>query len=150
MPRIKPAIIADELERIRLAHRGRLKPEDVLKSATPKSSPIHAYFNWDDTKAAHKHRLEQARELIRVSVRVLPNSEGGETKVSRYYSLRADRAEKTGYREIGEIMSNAKLRATMLKESLEDLRAWETRHRRLEELEPIRQAAKTVREKVAA
>lgn len=44
---------------------GELLPEDVVKSARDPESPLHAYFEWDDTEAAHKYRMSQARGLIR-------------------------------------------------------------------------------------
>ncbi len=53
-----------------LERGGRLSPEDVLRSAASTNSPLHDYFEWDDSAAAQKHRLEQARQLIR-SVRVV-------------------------------------------------------------------------------
>jgi len=45
--------------------RGRLTHEDVVSAARSESSPLHGYFNWNDTEAAHQHRLEQARDLIK-------------------------------------------------------------------------------------
>lgn len=44
-----------------------LKPSSVLKMAMKKSSPLHDRFEWDDAKAGHEHRLDQARRLIRVT-----------------------------------------------------------------------------------
>jgi hypothetical protein len=44
---------------------GRLTPDVVLKAAKSRFSPLHDYFTWDDTEAAHQHRLHQARTLIR-------------------------------------------------------------------------------------
>lgn len=46
-------------------HGGRLTPEMVLTDAKRKDSPLHAYFEWNNAKAAHQWRLEQARTLIR-------------------------------------------------------------------------------------
>jgi hypothetical protein len=37
----------------------------VVGEATPKNAPLHPHFEWDDTKAAQEHRLEQARHMIR-------------------------------------------------------------------------------------
>ncbi len=42
-----------------------LTPEDILDAARPDDSPIHKYFEWDDTEAAHKYRLEQAKYIAR-------------------------------------------------------------------------------------
>lgn len=62
--------ITEALEAIRKRDKdGLLKPEAVVRAARNKESPLHRLFEWDDKKAAHAWRLEQARELIR-SVRV--------------------------------------------------------------------------------
>lgn len=39
-------------------------PNDVLEAARNPRSPIHRYFDWDDTSAAEKYRLHQARNLV--------------------------------------------------------------------------------------
>ena len=44
---------------------GSLRPSAVLEVARKKTSALHARFEWDDKKAGHQHRLEQARSLIR-------------------------------------------------------------------------------------
>lgn len=51
---------------------GELTPDAVLADAESVDSPLHGYFDWDDTSAAHKYRIDQARTLIR-SVRVVMN-----------------------------------------------------------------------------
>lgn len=45
--------------------KGRLTPEQVLEAASDPKSALHSQFEWDDSKAAYAHRLDQARELIR-------------------------------------------------------------------------------------
>lgn len=47
------------------AHGGRLTPEAVVEAASDPDSPLHSAFTWDDAEAAHQHRLDQARFLIR-------------------------------------------------------------------------------------
>jgi hypothetical protein len=56
--------IQTELEAIRGKHRGRLTPLAVVDAARSKSHPLHKEFEWDDKKAAHRQRLDRARELI--------------------------------------------------------------------------------------
>jgi len=41
-----------------------LTPASVLKEAKDPNSPLHKYFEWDNTAAAEKWRLRQAFELI--------------------------------------------------------------------------------------
>lgn len=54
---------ARELERIR--SRSALTPEAVVTSASDPANPLHPAFDWNDQTAAHEHRLQQARQLIR-------------------------------------------------------------------------------------
>jgi len=55
-------LIRQELEKI--AVNGRLTPESVIEASKPEDHPLHSYFEWDDAKAAHEHRLHQARKII--------------------------------------------------------------------------------------
>ncbi len=67
-----PSQVAGRLVDIHKKH-GLLRESDVLKDAARKTSPLHAYFEWDDSKAAESHRLAQAASLIRrVQVKVIP------------------------------------------------------------------------------
>lgn len=61
---VKPDVAGKELARIRKEHGG-LEPATVVEEAKSPRSPLHNAFIWDDTKAAHEHRLWQARQLIR-------------------------------------------------------------------------------------
>jgi len=97
------AQIAEKLRE--LEKDGRLLPADVLEEARNPDSPLHGHFEWDDTEAAAKYRLSQARALIRtvklnVTVRSVPLSVVGyvrdpdlQTKDAGYrnvLSLRSD------------------------------------------------------------
>ncbi|HAZ61006.1 MAG TPA: hypothetical protein DCY89_05470 [Gammaproteobacteria bacterium] len=53
-----------ELSRIADA-TGALTPALVVEAATDPESPLHDAFDWDDSAAAHKYRLVQARSMIR-------------------------------------------------------------------------------------
>ena len=39
-------------------------PEELLRVAAKKASPIHSLFDWDDQTAAHEYRLVQARCMV--------------------------------------------------------------------------------------
>lgn len=69
-PPVAADVVAEELTQIWNEHGGKLKPDDVVQVASDPDSPLHPAFEWDDSVAAHKHRLRQARDLIR-SVRVI-------------------------------------------------------------------------------
>ena len=59
--------IAQELDQLAGPRRkiGNLDPADVIAAAKNPSSALHANFEWDDTVAAHKHRMSQARYMLR-------------------------------------------------------------------------------------
>lgn len=61
--------VQEALQIITDKNGGILQPEAVVAAAKNAKSPLHAYFEWDDKKASHQWRIEQARRLIR-SVRV--------------------------------------------------------------------------------
>jgi hypothetical protein len=63
-------IIRQELERIRLLHGGRLTPEAVVRAAKKAKNPLHREFDWNDARAAHRGRLDTARDLITTYVTV--------------------------------------------------------------------------------
>ena len=41
----------------------RITPEDILNQAKDINSELHKCFEWDDTIAANKYRLQQARQV---------------------------------------------------------------------------------------
>lgn len=56
-------IVCDEIGAL-CEERKRVTPRALLDRAASESSPLHSFFEWDDSVAGKKWRLEQARELI--------------------------------------------------------------------------------------
>ena len=56
--------LQNHLEAIR-AEAGALTPDAVVAAAEEEDHPLHSSFTWDDDIAAHAHRINQARKLIR-------------------------------------------------------------------------------------
>lgn len=61
-------VLQRELQRLSI--NGLVTPDAVVAAATPVDHPLHDQLDWDDARAAHAHRLDQARTLIR-SVRLI-------------------------------------------------------------------------------
>ncbi len=140
-------IILPELERIRQNGGGILTAEDVVEEAADEDSPLHPYFQWDETKAAHEYRLWQARQIISAMVVVLPTQK---RSVFAYVSMRADRQHPAGgYMAMVEVLSNATLRQRLLNEALADLLTWEKKFHRLAELAEVFEAISSVKKKVS-
>lgn len=118
-----------ELEKIRLSSAKKmLKPEAVVEAARAKSSPLHSKFEWDDTKAAHKYRLQQAAELIRVVTVQLDNA--GNTG-PMYISLSTDRISGAGYRATIDVLNDKQMLAIMIKDARSDMETFTKRYDRL-------------------
>lgn len=82
---------------------GRLTPEGVVKAAARADSPLHSHFEWDDSKAGHAYRLQQARQLIR-SVQVEITTE--ERVISTVHYVRDPRAaeeDEQGYVSVNRL-----------------------------------------------
>ena len=126
-----------ELERIRITNGGFLTPEAVVSAAKDEDNPLHPYFTWDDTEAAHRWRLEQARKLIRLSVTVIKQDT---QPVRAYVSLLNDRG-KNGYRATIDVLSDEDLRDQLLQCALRELAAFRHKYSVLSELAELFEVA---------
>ncbi len=77
---IKPEDAANELARIQNVY-GKITPEVIVKEAGDITSPLHNYFEWDDEKAGHRWRVQQARILLN-NIQVKVVSDGEERQIS--------------------------------------------------------------------
>ena len=133
-------LVREELEQLREANGGEfVPPAKVVEYArTHKRSALHKEFEWDNTKAAHQHRLEQARHLIRLYVNIVPNQNGSEVSVPMYVSLVSDRRKPGGgYRTLESVMSTEELREELLQQALDELQRVRKKYQTLQELGPV-------------
>jgi hypothetical protein len=129
---MKKASVRSELEFIRRMNGGVLRPKDVVDFARDESTALHARFDWDDSSAAEKYRLEQARMLIRFEVRIID-----EKRVPAYFSFAEDRRVGDSYRAVVEIMRDDELREKMIAQALREAQVWAKRYERFCELRTI-------------
>jgi len=70
---VDPQVVGEYLEEM-AGDAGSVKPEQVVRDAERKESPLHPIFDWNNDSAAHKYRLHQARVMLgnleRVTIRV--------------------------------------------------------------------------------
>lgn len=132
--------IRNELETIKEQHGGMLDPADVVAFARNKKTALHGQFTWDDSKAAEEYRLWQARQIIRVQVMVVPDSNH---TVRAYVSLSDDRGEG-GYRDIRTVMANKDMRKSLMAQAMRDMQLFEQKYSVLEELAAVLAAMRNV------
>jgi len=144
-------LVNEELEQIRRANGGLLRPEDVVKFARNKRTALHSEFEWDDAKASAEYRLEQARKVIRVAVELLPSPHADQEPIRAYVSVASDRVQPGGgYRSITDVMTDDDLRAQIVNDALGEVKRWRRKYERLRELVPIFRAIDKVEAKQEA
>jgi hypothetical protein len=139
----KLATVHAEFERIAKRHGGKLRAPDVLEAARPARSVLHSYFEWRDGIAAEKYRLDQASNLIRITIAVM-DVNGEQRHYRAYVSLSSDRLAKQGYRSMTAVMSNPVWRAQLLEDALAELQAFRIRYKSLVELAGVFEAVDKV------
>lgn len=130
--------VREELEQLRQNNGGEfVAPAAVVEFAKRnKHAALHKEFEWNNTKAAHQFRLEQARHLIRLYINVIETEDGG-IPARMYVSLEGDRKSTGGYRTLESVMTNAELRNQLLQQALDELQRVRRKYQTLQELAPI-------------
>jgi hypothetical protein len=115
---------------------GRLTPIEVLEYAKNPDTALHHQFEWDDTVAASRYRLDQARYCIRrVTVAVTNQAEPTKTLTIRAFSHVP--SDGVGvYRPTTVIIGEKK--DELLEEITRTIRSWVRKHRVLLTVADIR------------
>lgn len=129
--------VGEHLELLRKQCKGELTPEDVLADAQHDNSPLHSFFEWDNTAAAHQHRLAQARGLIRAVVAVYVDDEKQRPAVRQKAYVHVPEPSAPHYRETGHAMSVKKTRQMVLQRAWRELQAWKARYKDLQEFSDL-------------
>lgn len=142
--------LKEELEKIAAKHK-LLTAEIVLQHAVKKNSPLHDYFQWDDTQAAHEYRKVQASALIRrikveyhvteeksVKVRAWHNVQIETiTKHSQKSEVITETEERGAYVSLDEVMNSQNYRNQLLAQCKIDIGAFRRKYSALSEVASI-------------
>ena len=133
------------IEAVRKRNNGEASAEAVVKAAAAKRNPLHPEFTWDDSQAAHEHRLDQARRLV--GHLVVVRGELATDRPQRVYEVirKKDPAQgrqraKHVYRTTTDIMADPEMRAELLGRALRELISIRNRFRDLQELAVVLRA----------
>ncbi len=118
--------------------------EEVVNFAKSSDCPFHAWFQWDDTKAAEQHRLDQARGLMR-SIRItIITPEEKVFEVSIASSIDSDLTDKArAYTSTVDGLSDPNTRAKILSLALRELKVIRSKYAMLSELSQVVQSIDT-------
>lgn len=126
-------IAARELSELRKVV-GAVTAETLLEHAEDPSSCFHQMYEWDDAKAARKHRLEQSR-LILQGLRIV-TPDGEEHRMFVAVSVSTEGREKQ-YVPAVEAIKVPEWREEVKRQALSELRAFKAKYGRFQELEAL-------------
>ena len=117
----------NELQRI-YERDGVIEPETVVAESQTPSAPLHSCFEWADEKAAHKHRITQAQNIIRAIV-VVDEAKQPETRA--FVNVQRE------YHPVSVVVRNPEKRVILLQNALNELRWFERKYNTLQELSNV-------------
>lgn len=126
---VSAEVVGKHFEQIEKKY-GKLNNRNVLDSARPEKSPIHSLFEWDDTKAADKYRLEQASRLI-VNLNVEIETEEAKPIVCRAF-VNVSEAKQGSFINIESAFRVEETQEIVLKRAMQELKAFEQKYKNLE------------------
>ena len=110
---------------------------EVLEAARSKKSPIHDYFDWEDSIAAEKHRLWQARQLLS-SIQIVVVYQNQEKVVKAFHNIYLEedslKEERRTYVTVQGVAQNEYFRSQVLANALKEIKAWQSRYSEYKEL----------------
>jgi len=129
----------ERLQHLRKKRRGYVMASDVVKDAKNPDSPLHDHFDWNDTEAARKWRLDQAGYLLRsITVVYEDDGVGNRQPVRSFVRVHhPDDMENVGYEDTKIAMSDDRLRLQVLTQAKQELKVWTRRYRRLTEFASV-------------
>lgn len=129
--------------------KGRvLLAEDVLEFAKDPKTALHRHFTWDDDEAANLWRLQQARNIIRVSIQFSADA----PQVFRpLVNLVRDPAALGAFRNAEDVYrAGEQQRQLVMKQAMREARFWRERYRGVPELAPVFAAMEQLEQPTAA
>lgn len=144
--------VGNHLERIKDQAK-TLTPEIVLEDARNQKSPLHKFFEWDDSKAAEQHRLHQAGHLIRsvqvtfidseppqerqINLSAIPDApKPAPRPVRAFLPVKSDGGERS-YVGTREAMGDPAMRRQVLERAHSELDSVARKYRELQELSDV-------------
>lgn len=141
---LDPQKVGETLENLRQKHDGKLEKKDVLIEAASPNSPLHAAFTWNDSLAAHRHRLKEAQYLIKALV-VVDEATGNEAKAFWSVSVKQDGEKPTEnryYQSVRVLKESPREYASALKMALMELESSEITLQQLKRIAPDKEHVK--------
>lgn len=121
---------------------GQVTAADILADATKKKSPLHDFFDWDDTTAANQFRLSQARKMVQAIEIVYEDASGNRRNSRAFHSIpvsgpsRGHRPENA-YIPVSRMMEDEEIRAEVIDQYRRRISALRRELRKIEGMDEV-------------
>lgn len=113
---------------------GYLTPRDIVQSAKSPSSPLHNTFDWNDTTAADKYRIVQARMLL---TRIRINLEGENAPAFVNVKVIIGNVESNRYISTEKAMSDEEMSRQVIAQAIREVEYWQDKYDSLTEVKSV-------------
>ena len=120
-----------------------LTPQSVLDANREEGTPLHDSFEWDDSAAAEKYRINQAGHFIRCILKVSESDKKEEPQRAFFVTTEVHR-----YEPIEEIISIQTKYEKLLDTTYSELLTFKRKYESLKELKPVFDSIESIKEVV--
>ena len=112
-------------------------PQQILEKGRDEKTELHKCFEWDDSIAAEKFRLDQARGITRslVFYRNEQQKENDEPEIRVFH--KTEQTRDSGYKPLTVIVANQDEYKKLLQRAWLELHAFKEKYKNLKELDYI-------------
>lgn len=114
-----------------------VKPEQVVDKARDETSELHKCFEWNDTDAAEKYRLIQARDVIRHLIVIRRDDEKEDEPVQFRVMMKNERTYESGYKQTIVMVRDEDEYRKLLEQAYAELHSFKQKYSCLSELAEI-------------
>lgn len=105
-----------------------ITPEQYIAAAKPARSPTHWTLEWNDAKAAHQHRINQARQVLRSIVVVTNDEQRVQPRAYHSVALITNEGAHRAYMPQHVVWAREELAEQVVAEALTMLRSWKSKY----------------------
>jgi hypothetical protein len=110
-------------------------PAEIVEKAKDESTELHKCFEWDDSIAAQRWRLQQARQIV--CFLVYEEEKKEETKEQAPIRFFVKASPSRGYQPTKLVVRDKDEYQAMLDRAVRELKAFKEKYQRLSELEAV-------------
>lgn len=107
-----------------------LKPQRIVEVAKREAHPLHEFFEWNNSLAAEKYRVHQARMLLS-NILIQVETDDGQIEYRAFNNVRVEYVngdgeteKKRGYVSVKTVLSTQDMMDQVLRDARRELRYW--------------------------